>query len=169
MKPGKTRLEDYEYVRNGTCSLFVFTEPLTGWRHVIVSERRTKKDWALQIHELLTDFYPDVKKIRLVMDNLNTHTTSSLYEAFPPDIALTLAKRLEIHYTPKHGSWLNIAEIELNALTKQCLCRRIPSIGELQTEVSAWEISRNSACMHVQWHFSTQNARDKLMWLYPKI
>ena len=168
MKPGKARLEDYEYIRNGTCCIFVFTEPLTGWRHVVVSERRTKRDWARQIQGLLTGFYPDATKIRLVMDNLNTHTISSLYETFPPTIALALAKRLELHYTPKHGSWLNIAEIELNALTKQCLCRRIPSIEELQTQVSAWEIGRNAACKHVQWHFSTQNARDKLKWLYPK-
>jgi len=169
MKPGGTRLEDYEYVRNGTCSLFVFTEPLTGWRHVVASERRTKKDWALQIQALVSNYYPQAKRIRMVMDNLNTHTISSLYETFPPDVALALAKRLEIHYTPKHGSWLNIAEIELNALTKQCLCRRIPSVKELQEQVSAWEVSRNAASKHVQWHFSTLNARDKLKWLYPKI
>jgi len=168
MKPGKPRLEDYEYVRQGTCSIFVFTEPLKGWRHVVASERRTKKDWARQIQSLLTDFYPEAKKIRLIMDNLNTHTISSLYETFSPDIALALAKRLEIHYTPKHGSWLNIAEIELNALTRQCLDRRIPSIEELQAQLSAWEVSRNNASKHVQWHFSTQNARNKLKWLYPK-
>jgi len=169
MKPGKPRLEDYEYVRQGTCSIFVFTEPLKGWRHVVASERRTKKDWALQIQSLLTDFYPEAKKIRLVMDNLNTHTISSLYETFFPDIALAFAKRLEIHHTPKHGSWLNIAEIELNALTRQCLDRRIPTIHDLQTQLSAWEVSKNAASKHVQWHFTTQNARDKLKSLYPKI
>jgi len=169
MKPGKPRIEDYEYIRNGTCSIFVFTEPLDGWRHVTASERRTKRDWALQIQELLEVHYPDAKRIRLVMDNLNTHGLSSLYETFPPDKALALAKRLEIHYTPKHGSWLNIAEIELNALTKQCLGRRIDSIGELQMQISAWESSRNENGRHVQWHFTTDNARDKLKWLYPKI
>lgn len=168
MRQGKPRKEDYEYVRNGTCSIFIFTEPLAGWRHVHANERRTKKDWALHIKDLL-EHYPDAKRIRLVMDNLNTHTLSSLYETFPPQTALAMAKRLEIHYTPKHGSWLNIAEIELNALTKQCLDRRIPDINELNTQLSAWESDRNSIRKNVQWHFSTQNARDKLKWLYPKI
>ena len=162
MKPGKLRKEDYEYVRNGTCSIFIFTEPLADWRHVVASERRTKKDWAMQIEELLEVHYPDAKRIRLVMDNLNTHTVSSLYETFAPDKALALSERLEIHYTPKHGSWLNIAEIELNALTKQCLDRRIGSIVELQTQFSAWESARNDNCKHVQWHFSTLSARNKL-------
>jgi len=169
MKRGKSRKEDYEYVRNGTCSIFIFTEPLAGWRHVAASERRTKRDWAFQIQELLEIHYPDAKRIRLVMDNLNTHTISSLYETFAPDKALSLAKRLEIHYTPKHGSWLNIAEIELNALTKQCLDRRIADIPVLQEEISSWEVNRNSADKHVQWHFATKNARDNLKWLYPKI
>ena len=169
MKPGKPRKEDYEYVRNGTCSIFVFTEPLAGWRHVTASERRTKREWALQIQELLEIHYPDAIRIRLVMDNLNTHTISSLYETFPPDKALSLARRLEIHYTPKHGSWLNIAEIELNALTRQCLDRRIDDISVLNNELSHWEVNRNSSGKHVQWHFSTQSARDKLKWLYPKI
>lgn len=169
MKPGKPRKEDYEYVRNGTCSIFIFTEPLAGWRHVTASERRTKRDWALQIQELLEIHYPDAIRIRLVMDNLNTHTISSLYETFPPDKALSLARRLEIHYTPKHGSWLNIAEIELNALTRQCLNRRIDDISVLNNELFHWEAARNSSDKHVQWHFSTQSARDKLKWLYPKI
>lgn len=145
MKPGKPRKEDYEYVRNGTCSIFVFTEPLVGWRHVHASERRTKRDWAFHIQELLTVHYPQAKRIRLVMDNLNTHVISSLYETFPPELALSLAKRLEIHYTPKHGSWLNIAEIELNAMTKQCLGRRIPDLLTLQKEISSWENSRNAS------------------------
>ena len=169
MKPGKPRKEDYEYVRNGTCSIFIFTEPLAGWRHVVASERRTKKDWALQIQEVLDIHYPNAKRIRLVMDNLNTHTISSLYETFSPAKALSLAKRLELHYTPKHGSWLNIAEIELNALTKQCLDRRIADTSVLQDEISSWEVNRNAADKHVQWHFTTQKARDKLKWLYPKI
>jgi hypothetical protein len=168
MKPGKPRKEDYEYVRGGTCCIFIFTEPLTGWRHVHESERRTKQDWALHIQELLEVHYPDAKRSRLVMDNLNTHVISSLYETFPPETALSFAKRLEIRYTPKHGSWLNIAEIELNAMTRQCLNRRIPNITELGEQISSWEVTRNSACMHVQWHFTTQNARDKLKWLYPK-
>lgn len=169
MKPGKTAKEDYEYVRCGTCSIFIFTEPLVGWRHVVASERRTKKDWAGQIKELLDVHYPNAQRIRLVMDNLNTHAISSLYETFPPDEALRLARRLEIHYTPKHGSWLNIAEIELNAMTKQCLGRRIPNLSTLQTQLSAWERARNISQKAVEWHFTTQNARDKLKWLYPKL
>jgi len=169
MSSGKIRKEDYEYVRNGTCSIFIFTEPLAGWRHVHAQNRRTKQDWALQIQELLDVHYRNVSKVRLIMDNLNTHTISSLYETFTPDVALSLAKRLEIHYTPKHGSWLNIAEIELNVMTKQCLDRRIPNIAQLQFQLSAWEQSRNASANTVNWHFSTNNARDKLKWLYPKI
>jgi hypothetical protein len=169
MKPGKTAKEDYEYIREGTCSIFMFTEPLAGWRHAHASERRTKRDWALQIQELLEVHYPNVPKVRLVMDNLNTHTVSSLYETFSPDIALSLAKRLEIHFTPKHGSWLNIAEIELSAMTKQCFGKRIATIEELQTQISAWERKRNADTKSADWHFSTEGARIKLKWLYPKI
>ena len=169
MSSGKLRKEDYEYVRNGTCSIFIFTEPLAGWRHVNAQKRRTKQDWALQIQELLDVHYPNAVKVRLVMDNLHTHTISSLYETFTPDVALSLAKRLELHYTPKHGSWLNIAEIELNVMTKQCLDRRIPNIAQLQFHLSSWAQSRNSSKNTVNWHFSTDNARDKLKWLYPKI
>lgn len=167
MKPGRPWIEDYEYERKGTCSIFVFTEPLASWRHVHATERRTKKDWAEQIAQLLDVYYPDAAKVRLVMDNLNTHSIGSLYEAFPPEKALRLAKRLEIHYTPKHGSWLNIAEIELNVMTAQCLDRRIPSIICLNGELSAWESSRNSLQKSVDWHFSTTDARDKLKFLYP--
>ena len=169
MRPASPRKEDYEYVRKGTCSIFVFTEPLQGWRHVCARERRTKVDWALMIRELLEVHYPNARRIRLVMDNLNTHTVASLYEAFPPAKALELAKRLEIHYTPKHGSWLNIAEIELNVMTMQCLNRRIPSLNELNCQLSAWEATRNAATKTVDWHFSTEQARDKLKWLYPKL
>jgi hypothetical protein len=169
MKPGKIAKEDYEYVREGTCSIFMFTEPLAGWRHVHVSERRTKRDWALRIRELIEVYYPDVPKVRLIMDNLNTHAISSLYETFTPDIALKLAKRLEIHFTPKHGSWLNIAEIELSVMTKQCLGRRIGTIEALQSEVSAWESKRNAGIKSVDWQFTTDDARIKLKWLYPKI
>ena len=169
MRPASPRKEDYEYVRKGTCSIFVFTEPLQGWRHVCARERRTKVDWALMIRELLEVHYPNARRIRLVMDNLNTHTVASLYEAFPPAKALELAKRLEIHYTPKHGSWLNIAEIELNVMTMQCLNRRIPSLNELNRQLIAWETARNATAKTVNWHFSTEQARDKLKWLYPKL
>jgi len=169
MKSGKVRREDYEYERKGTCCLFLFTEPLAGWRHVRVSERRTKSDWAKRVRELLEVHYPKAKRIRLVMDNLNTHTISSLYETFPPEVALSLAKRLEIHYTPKHGSWLNIAEIELSALTSQCLHRRIGSMEQLQRETTAWNVDRNQAQKSVQWHFTTEQARGKLKHLYPEI
>lgn len=169
MGPGSPQKQDYEYIRNGVCSIFVFTEPLAGWRHVCAKEQRTKVDWAYQIKELLEVHYPMAEKVRLVMDNLNTHTIGSLYEAFPPAQALALAKRLEIHYTPKHGSWLNIAEIELNVLTMQCLDRRIPLIVELNRHLVAWETSRNHTTKLVDWHFTTQQARDKLKWLYPKL
>ena len=169
MKLGKPAKEDYEYVRKGSCSIFVFCEPLEGWRHVHASERRTKIDWALHIEELLDVYYPEAAKIRLVMDNLNTHSIGSLYEAFEPEKALRLAKRLEIHYTPKHGSWLNIAEIELNVMTLQCLGRRIPTIELLNMELAAWEQQRNSETKTVQWQFTTTKARDKLINLYPKL
>ena len=166
-KPCKPAKEDYEYTRCGVCSIFIFTEPLKGWRQVHVSERRTKVDWALHIQELLDVHYPNAEKIRLVMDNLNTHNISSLYETFKPEVALALAKRLEIHYTPKHGSWLNVAEIELSVMTMQCLNRRISSIASLQSELSAWETDRNTALKSVDWQFTTEDARDKLKFLYP--
>ncbi|GAA3412252.1 hypothetical protein GCM10020370_63680 [Paenibacillus hodogayensis] len=135
--------------------MFLFTEPLAGWRHVCVSERRTKSDWANQVRELLEVHYPEARRIRLVMDNLNTHTISSLYEAFTPDVALALAMRLEIHYTPKHGSWLNIAEIEMSPLTIQCLHRPIASMEQLQRETTAWKVARNQAQKSLKWHFTT--------------
>lgn len=169
MRVGSTKIEDYEYVRKGTCSIFVFTEPLMGWRHVHASERRTRTDWALHVEELLDIYYPNATKIRLVMDNLNTHSIASLYETFPPQKALRLAKRLEIHYTPKHGSWLNIAEIELNVMTLQCLGRRISSIELLNRELAAWEQARNASLKTVVWQFTTAKARDKLKSLYPKL
>lgn len=169
MRVGEMKIEDYEYVRKGTCSIFVFAEPLAGWRHVHASERRTKIDWALHIEELLDVYYPNAAKVRLVMDNLNTHSIGSLYEAFEPEKALRLAKRLEIHHTPKHGSWLNIAEIELNVMTLQCLGRRIPSIDILNRELSAWEQQRNASLKSVIWHFAVPQARDKLKYLYPKL
>jgi hypothetical protein len=168
MKPGKPERQDGEYVRNGTCSIFVFTEPLAGWRHVAARERRTRLDWANQVRELLEVHYPNVKKVRLVMDNLNTHSVASLYEAFTPDVARSLAKRLEIHYTPKHGSWLNIAEIELSVMSKQCLERRISSIDSLRLELAVWENTRNRNQKGVDWQFTTDDARIKLKRLYPQ-
>ena len=168
MQPGRPQKQDGDYKRNGTCSIFVFTDPLAGWRHVTVCERRTKIDWANQIRDLLEIHYPNTPKIRLVMDNLNTHSLSSLYEAFPPEIARSLAKRLEIHYTPKHGSWLNIAEIELSAMSKQCLDRRIASITSLRAELSAWGTARNQNQKGVDWQFTTDSARIKLKRLYPQ-
>lgn len=167
MKSVKPMREDNEYKRNGTCSIFIFTEPLGGWRHVHARERRTKLDWAYEIKDLLTVRYPNAPKICLVMDNLNTHTTSSLYEAFQSQEARELAKRLEIHYTPKHGSWLNIAEIELNFLSLQCLDRRIDIIDLLNRNISAWEQNRNSAQKGVDWQFTTEDARIKLKRLHP--
>lgn len=169
MKPGQPLLEDYEYVREGTCCLFIFTEPLKGWRHIEATKRRTRLDWAHQVDQLLTKHYPNADCVRLVMDNLNTHTIGSLYQAFPAEKARALAKRLEIHYTPKHGSWLNIAEIELSVVTRQRLLRRIPTMDILNQEVAAWERERNSASKHVDWHFDTIQARGKLKHLYPKL
>ncbi len=168
-KPGKIEKKDYQYTRNGTCSIFIFTAPHENWRHVTASEHRTKQDWAHQIEHLLEVDFPNAPKIRLVQDNLNTHSISSLYETFPPQKAFALAKRLEIHFTPKHGSWLNIAEIELSVLTKQCLERRIPTIELLQKQLSSWEATRNANARTVNWHFSIHDARGKLQWLYPKI
>jgi hypothetical protein len=169
MKPRQTVKEDYKYVRCGVSNIFVFTEPLGGWRHVSVTARRTKVDWALSVRELLEVYYPKAKRVRMVMDNLNTHGISSLYEAFPADVALNLAKRLEIHYTPKHGSWLNVAEIELSVMSSQCLKRRLSSTEELVTQLSAWETIRNNSNKTVNWQFTTDDARIKLKSLYPKI
>lgn len=169
MKPSQPKKEDSEYVRNGSCSIFVFNEPLTGWRHVEASARRTKIDWAKQIKTLLTVYYPTEPTIVLVMDNLNTHTLGALYETFPAEEAREYASRLEIHYTPKHGSWLNMAEIEINVMTSQCLGRRIPGIDALQHELAAWECARNVTQKGIDWQFTTTNARIKLKSLYPVI
>ena len=168
-KPGKPFREDNEYKRNGTCSIFMFTEPLTGWRHAHARERRTKTDWAYEIKELLTVHYPDAPKICLVMDNLNTHAISSLYEAFSPQEARELAKRIEIHYTPKHGSWLNIAEIELSFLSRQCLNKRIDLLDVLNKDMLDWEQKRNLMQKIVDWQFTADDARIKLKRLYPII
>jgi len=169
MKPGKIAREDYEYIREGTCSIFVFVQPLKGWRRVEALERRTKVDFAHQIEKLLLEDFPDAKKVRLVTDNLNTHTYGALYEAFPANHARALAKRLDIHYTPKHGSWLNIAEIEISAMALQCINRRIPSIPALNEQLEAWTTDRNNAAKYVDWHFNTDDARGRLKHLYPKL
>lgn len=168
-RPGDIKKLDAEYERCGTCSIFVFTEALAGWRHVSVRERRTRLDWAMEVRYILTEVYPDKEKIILVMDNLNTHTKASLYQAFPAAEAAALANRLEIHYTPKHGSWLNIAEIELNAMTRQCLDRRVDDIDILRPELAIWESERNENCKSVDWQFTAEDARIKLKSLYPKI
>jgi hypothetical protein len=169
MEPGDVKRYDYEYIRNGTCSIFMFAEPLKGQRYVSVREQRTKKDWAEEVAHILEVIYPQAPKICLVMDNLNTHNISSLYEAFPPQRARALARRLEIHYTPKHGSWLNIAESELSAMTIQCLERRFSDIDILRQELSAWSASRNAASVAIKWQFRTADARVKLRRLYPII
>jgi len=167
MSPGKTRKVDSEYKRNGTCAIFVYAEPLKGWIHARARQRRTKLDWAQEIRWLLEEKYARTPKIRLVTDNLNTHVISSLYEAFPAAQARKLAKRLEIHYTPKRGSWLNIAEIAISVLARQCLCRRISDINLLNNELDAWNRLRLLSQKPVDWQFSTDDARIKLKYLYP--
>ena len=160
---------DYEYQRNGVSNLFMLFAPLEGWRRVEVSDRRTRTDWAEVIRKLVDEYDADRERIVLVMDNLNTHHLASLYEAFEPAEALRIARRLEIHYTPKHGSWLNIAEIELGVLARQCLDRRIPSQEILEQETGAWQEQRNLEAIRVDWHFTTEDARIKLKSLYPSI
>ncbi len=154
-RPGHDLKEDSEYVRHGTCSIFVWAEPLAGRRRVDARPRRTRIDWATEVDQLLTVDYPDAQRVVLVMDNLNTHTLGSLYEAFEPAKARALAERLEIHYTPKHGSWLNIAEIELSGLTRQCLDRRIDDLDLLNTELAAWQAATNADERQVDWQFTT--------------
>lgn len=167
--PGRGAIIDHEYVRNGTAQLFVEIEPLAGRRHVEVTETRTRRDWAAFVRAMLEERYPDAVRVRLVMDNLNTHNVASLYEAFDPETARRLADRLEIHYTPKHGSWLNIAEIELSSLCGQCLHRRIPDIQTMREQVRAWESDRNNRGAPINWHFTSEKARIKLKRLYPNI
>jgi DDE superfamily endonuclease len=165
--PGQPAREDYESARRGVCNLFLTCEPLRGWRNVMVSARRTRIDWAHCIKALLDVHYPDAEQIVLVQDNLNTHTPASLYEAFEPAEAKRLADRLEIHYTPKHGSWLNMAEIELSVLAEQCLDRRLADQAILEREVAAWQVARNATGRGVGWRFTTADARIKLKHLYP--
>jgi hypothetical protein len=167
MLPGQPERIDSEYERLGTCNLFLFCEPLRGWRHVRVTERRTMVDWAYALREVLNEHYAAAEKIILVMDNLNTHSPSSFYEAFAPAEARALTERLEIHYTPKHGSWLNIAECEFSVLTRQCLDRRISKATELGAEINAWQEDRNRTANRIAWQFKTKDARTKLRRLYP--
>jgi len=169
IEPGKLQRVDYEYERNGTAENFMFTEPLGSWRKVNVREHRTAIDWAYEIRDLLNEDYPEAEKVILVCDNLNTHKIASLYEAFEPKQARQLAERLEIHYTPKHGSWLNVAEIELSVFTEQCLSRRIADIETLREEAKAWYCERNAKQKSVDWQFTTEDARIKLKRLYPQI
>lgn len=169
LKSGKPVRYDTEYRRNGVSNLFIFFEPLAGWRRLTVTDTRTAVDWAQQIKQLLDVCYPHADKIKLVMDNLNTHTPASLYKAFEPVEARRLAERLEIHYTPKHGSWLNMAEIEFSHLSRQCLDRRIPDQDTLRQEVEAWAEQRNQEKAQMSWRFTTEDARIKLRHLYPSI
>ena len=166
---GKPERYDYGYERNGTANIFMFTEPLRGFRTVSVREHKTAIDWATEVQQLLDTQYPEAERIRLVCDNLNTHGIGSLSEAFPPEQARRLASRLEIHHTPKHGSWLNIAERELSALTIQCLDRRLPDLETLIKETTQWEKRRNASPKGVDWQFSTHDARVKLKRLYPQM
>jgi hypothetical protein len=165
--PGHPKLVDDEYVRNGVAEIFLEVEPLGGNRHVEATERRTRVDWARFIKSMLDERYPQAKKVVLVLDNLNTHRISSLYEAYPPAEARRLAQRLEIHYTPKHGSWLNVAEIELSVLKRQCFQERIANLKIMQEEIVAWETNRNNKQAKVNWQFTTAEARIKLKRLYP--
>jgi hypothetical protein len=165
--PGQPERFDYEYTRNGTANLFMISEPLLGWRAAHVTERRTAVDFAEVVRWLVEEIHEEAEKVVLVMDNLNTHKLASLYEAFPPEQARKIAEKLEIHHTPKHGSWLNMAEIELSVLSRQCLDQRIDSVEILRREVAAWEEDRNERMVEVKWQFTTADARIKLRRLYP--
>jgi hypothetical protein len=166
-QPGKPQRYDYQYQRNGTCNLFMFFEPSNGWRHVEVTNRRTKHDFASCMQMLVDGYYPEAEVIRVVVDNLNTHTPAALYETFPPAEAHRILQRLEFHYTPKHGSWLNMVEIEFSVLTGQCLQRRLSDKDTVRQEIMIWERQRNEAKATVQWRFTTDKARMKLQRLYP--
>src|SRR5215211_1275740 len=168
-RPGAVERYDYVYTRNGVASLFLACEPLAGWRHIDVTEHRRRTDWAGFIRALLEGRYREAEKLVLVMDQLNTHAPASLYEAFPPEQAKRLADRLEIHHTPTHGYGLNVAEIELSALGRQCLSRRIAHQDTLKRQIAGWEEKRNAARPQITWQFTTQNARTKLRTLYPSL
>ena len=166
--PGRTACQDYEYARNGTANLFLCVEPLRGWRKVRVTQRRTALDFAEQLRQLVEDDFAEAEQIVLVCDNLNTHSPACLYEAFAPEQAHRIARKLEWHYTPEHGSWLNMAECELSALQKQCLSRRLADAETLTREVNAWEQARNGQQARIHWQFTTEEARVKLRNLYPE-
>ena len=166
-QPGQVRRYDYEYERNGVSNLFMIFAPLEGWRHVKVTDRRTNVDWAHCLKDLVDVHFPQAEKIMLMSDNLNTHKPAALYEAFSPPEARRIIEKLDWHHTPKHGSWLNMAEIELSVLQRQCLARRIPDQETLKHEVTAWEHERNQQAAKVNWRFTTQEARIKLKKLYP--
>jgi len=168
-KPSHAKRVDYESARKGVCNQFVLCEPLRGWRHVQVTQRRTKRDWAWCIRELLEVYYPEAVTIRLVLDNLNTHTGAALYDTLAPDTARRLLDRLEFHYTPKHASWLNMAEIEIGVLNCQCLNRRIDNAQTMAEEIAAWEAKRNADAVKLHWTFTISVARAKLRKLYPSI
>lgn len=165
-KPGRLRKYDYEYQRNGTCNIFSFFQPLMGWRHVEVTDRRTKLDFASCMKALTDEYFPEAETIKVVLDNLNTHTPASLYEAYKPEEASRISKKLKFHYTPRHGSWLNMVEIEIAVLSGQCLDRRIPDQATLKREIAAWEKKRNEQKAMVNWRFTTKDARVKLKKLY---
>jgi hypothetical protein len=167
MRPGSVERVDHVYTRNGVASLFLACEPLAGWRTIAITEHRCRVDWAVFIRSLLEGRYRGAERVVLIMDQLNTHSPASLYEAFPPEEAKRLAERIEIHHTPKHGSWLNMAEIELSALGRQCLSRRIARADTLKRQITAWETERNTRSARVQWQFTTEEARIKLRSLYP--
>jgi hypothetical protein len=168
-QPGRPARVDYEYRRNGTANLFMSFDPDRGWRHVSVTDRRTKRDFARELRRLVDEAYPDADVLRLVSDNLNTHTPAALYETFPPEEARRIAKKLEFHPTPKHGSWLNMAEIELSVLSGQCLDRRLGDRATLEWEVAAWQAERNRARATVAWRFTSAAARTKLHRVYPPV
>jgi hypothetical protein len=167
--PGRPAREDYHYERRGTQAIFIFFDPVRGWRRLEAGDSRTRVDWALQIRKLLDEDYPRARKVKLVCDNLNIHNIASLYEAFPADVAHRLARRLEIHHTPRNGSWLNVAEIELSVLARQCLNRRIGSPQQLAAEMATWQAERNAAQAKVTWRFTTTDARIRLRHLYPQV
>lgn len=168
-QPGRAKRVDYEYERRGVCNAFLLFQPLAGWREVKVTERRTKHDFAQVMRELVDVHFPHAEKIRVVLDNLNTHSPASLYEAFPPEEARRLVNKLEFHYTPKHASWLNMAEIEFSVMVGQCLKRRIPDQATLTLELGAYTVRRNQEKATVRWQFDVQQARTKLGRLYPQI
>lgn len=168
-RPKQAKRVDYQYKRNGVCNAFMLVQPLAGWRTVKVTERRTKQDFAQVMQELVDVHFPQAEKIRVVLDNLNTHTPASLYEAFPPQEARRLLKKLEFHYTPKHASWLNMAEIEFSVMVGQCLKRRIGDMQTLTTELAAWQSQRNAVKATIDWQFDVQQARTKLGRLYPQL